>query len=226
MPGVGLRPLTFHSGNASVGCASSVDCVLPERPVGDAVAGGVHPGHQADAGGRADRARVGLRELHAFFRQALDVRRSIAVVEGRPAHVERLGEILPAEVVHEEEQDVRLLRGRDRGAPRPRRGKACQPHPGHADELPAVEYVALSHRLLRGRVGLSNAWVFYHISVIPAGGSPAITISSSPGGRVDNPTRPLVRARREPWRAGRGGSSGRRSSSRRQTAPRRARGTN
>ena len=37
-----------------------------------------------------------------------------------------------------------------RRAPRPRRGKSGQPHPGHADELPAVECGAISHRLTSG----------------------------------------------------------------------------
>lgn len=55
--------------------------VTQERPVRDAVAGGVHAGHEAAPAGGTDRLRVGVREDHALLAQSLHVGRAVALVQ-------------------------------------------------------------------------------------------------------------------------------------------------
>ena len=96
-----------------------------ERPVGHAVAGGVHPAHQRAARGGADGAGVGVGEEHAAPGEALHVGRlaGVAAVQGGDHRLavpveEGHGGVLPAHVVDEEEDDVGAAGGA-RGGERP-----------------------------------------------------------------------------------------------------------
>lgn len=72
-------------------------------PVGNAVAGGVLAGHDAGAGGRADLAGgVAIGEAHSLSGDAVDVGR---FVKSRSLD----GEVMQAEVVGEDEDDVGLF---------------------------------------------------------------------------------------------------------------------
>ena len=90
--------------------------VHAQRPVGHAVAGGVHAAHQRATRGRAHRAGVGVGEEHPFLGQTLHVGRApgVAPVQAR-AHrfavlvIERQRRVLPPHVVDHEEDDVRAL---------------------------------------------------------------------------------------------------------------------
>ena len=90
--------------------------VTQERPVRDAVAGGVHAGHEAAPAGGTDRLRVGIREYHALFAQSLHVGRAVALVQesrfGSAVLFPPKGQgcILPAHVVHQKEDDVGAFR--------------------------------------------------------------------------------------------------------------------
>ena len=86
--------------------------VLPQRPVRHAMTGRRHAGHQADARGGAHAVGVGRVELGALAAQAFDVGRAVTVVPRRALAPERFAEVLPAEVVDEEEDDVGVLGGR------------------------------------------------------------------------------------------------------------------
>ena len=86
--------------------------VPQKRPVRHAVPGGVHPGHEAAPGGGADGLGIGVRKDHALFAQDLHVRRAVAFVQeggfGRAVGFPPKGQggILPAHVVHQEENAV------------------------------------------------------------------------------------------------------------------------
>lgn len=90
--------------------------VTQERPVRDAVAGGVHAGHEAAPAGGTDRPRVGVREDHALLAQSLHVGRAVALVQesrfGSAVLFPPKGQgcILPAHVVHQKEDDVGAFR--------------------------------------------------------------------------------------------------------------------
>ena len=91
--------------------------VPQERPVGDAVPGGVHAGDEAAPAGGTDGLRIGVREDHALLAQGLHVGRAVALVQegglGRAVRFppEGQGGILPAHVVHQEKDDVGALLG-------------------------------------------------------------------------------------------------------------------
>ena len=90
--------------------------VTQERPVRDAVAGGVHAGHEAAPAGGTDRLRVGVREDHALLAQSLHVGRAVALVQesrfGSAVLFPPKGQgcILPAHVVHQKEDEVGAFR--------------------------------------------------------------------------------------------------------------------
>ena len=91
--------------------------VPQERPVGDAVPGGVHAGDEAAPAGGTDGLRIGVREDHALLAQGLHVGRAVALVQegglGRAVRFppEGQGCILPAHVVHQEKDDVGAFLG-------------------------------------------------------------------------------------------------------------------
>ena len=69
-------------------------------PVGDSVTGGVFPGHNAGAGGRADLAGgVAMSEADAFFRDTIDVRR---LVVGAAFN----GEVPDSQVIGEDKENI------------------------------------------------------------------------------------------------------------------------
>ena len=69
-------------------------------PVGDSVAGGVFPGHDAGAGGRTDLAGgVAMSEADAFFRNTIDMGR---LVVGAAFN----GQVPDPEVISEDEDDI------------------------------------------------------------------------------------------------------------------------
>ena len=80
-----------------------------QRPVGDAVAGGVHAREEAAARGRADAAGIGLGEHHALLRQLLHVGRMEEVVVGGALGPEGKRGVLPPHVVHQEEDYIGAL---------------------------------------------------------------------------------------------------------------------
>ncbi len=84
---------------------------------GDAQPGGIQPGHDAGAGGRAERAGgVGIGEEHASGGQAVDVRRLVVTAaEGAAVH--------PAQIVDQEEDHVGPARGLPAGQERRRQGR-------------------------------------------------------------------------------------------------------
>ena len=74
------------------------------NPIGDVQPRRIFAGEQRRARGRADRAgRVGLREFHAVLRELVDVRRLVQIAAVA-------GEVGPAEVVDQNQHDVRLRR--------------------------------------------------------------------------------------------------------------------
>ena len=78
-----------------------------QDPVRDVVTRRAHARHHGDARRRAHRAgRVGVHEAHALGRETLCRRRAVARVEGRRLGGERHREVLPAEVVDEEQDEV------------------------------------------------------------------------------------------------------------------------
>ena len=79
---------------------------LFERPVGHPMAHGIGPRHHAAPARRADGARIGLREEHALCRQPLHIGRLIPSVQFGRLRPERHRRVLPAHVVHHEEDDV------------------------------------------------------------------------------------------------------------------------
>ncbi len=107
--------------------------------VGDADARGVSPGHDRGARRRAHRARgVAVGEAHPLRREAVDVRRLVV-----PAAV--AGDVCPAEIVDEDQDDVRLPRCRAdraraqggraaRQRKRPRRDAESAQKPAAVDE--------------------------------------------------------------------------------------------
>ena len=76
--------------------------------------GGVPAREQRGAAGAAGRAGdVGLLEVHAFLRQAVDV--------GRLEHGVTVSQVGPAQVIHEQQHDIRPVLGLGIGAQRARR---------------------------------------------------------------------------------------------------------
>ena len=112
------------------GRREAVRLVHPQRPIRHPMARRVHPAHQRAPRRRAHRARIGIRKDHPLRRQTLHVRRTphvlvrvslvlpvaVTLVQARhhrPAITVIKGHrgVLPAHVVHHEEDDVRLLPG-------------------------------------------------------------------------------------------------------------------
>ncbi len=73
------------------------------RPDGEVKAGGVFAGHQSRARRRADGHRVGLRKANRFTGEAVEVGRLVQI---RPV----TAEVGPAEIVGENEKNIRLRR--------------------------------------------------------------------------------------------------------------------
>ena len=85
--------------------------VALERPVRHAVAGGIGARNERAAAGRTDGAGVGLREEHTLGSEALHVGRMEHAIIGRGVRPEGNGGVLPAHIVHEEEDDVGTVAG-------------------------------------------------------------------------------------------------------------------
>ena len=96
--------------------------VLLPHPAGHAVPRRIHAGHQAHAGRRAEGMGVRIRKRHALRGQLLHVGRAVALVQERLLRVapvvgpERVGRILPAHVIHQENDDIGLLSGNGVGS--------------------------------------------------------------------------------------------------------------
>jgi hypothetical protein len=80
--------------------------VMVEGPVGDPMAGGIHAGHQAGAGGRADTAGIGLGKFHARGSQQFHIGSPVKIIEGSPFRVKGHGSILPSHVVDQKKEDI------------------------------------------------------------------------------------------------------------------------
>ena len=81
--------------------------VLVQRPVSDTVTGGIDACHKTDAGWRANRRGVSLREFHALTGQPLHVGCSVAIVKIRFFCPKRDRCVLPSHIIHKKQYDVR-----------------------------------------------------------------------------------------------------------------------
>jgi hypothetical protein len=135
----GLREgkLAGVGGRHDLAAAVPLDAGLANR-VGHAAAGRPAPGEKAGPGGRANRGgRVGVGEAHAFAGQPIDVRRA-------DVRVAVAGEIAPAEIVDQEEDEVDR-RGRCGGGGR-RAGGTESGEAAGAEEEQARHHAGNGHR--------------------------------------------------------------------------------
>ena len=106
---VGARAEAIDIPLGSLQCAVGLvgGRVVAQRPVGHAVTCSVRPRQKAAAAGGGDGRSVGVGEAHATTSQALHGRGMVAPVERRRITPEGDGGILPAHIIHEEEEDIR-----------------------------------------------------------------------------------------------------------------------
>ena len=84
---------------------------------------GVRPRQEAAAAGGGDGRGVGVSEAHATTRQALHGRGVIASIERRRIAPEGHGGILPAHIIHQEEEDIGASCGEGLGSAEERSGE-------------------------------------------------------------------------------------------------------